>query len=147
MSADNQEYVGFWARFGATLIDTVLLCAVIWPPLYAIYGTSYWTGTEFVRGLPDLLLSWVLPAVVVIAFWVKTQATPGKMAVSARIVDADSGGKPSTKQMIGRYFGYFISTLPLGLGFLWVAFNRRKQGWHDLLAGTVVVRRKQSDPA
>ena len=78
--------------------------------------------------------------ILVILFWAKKQATPGKMAVSARIVDAETGGKPSKKQCVGRYFAYFLSAIPLGLGFLWVAFDPKKQAWHDKLAGTVVVK-------
>ena len=56
------------------------------------------------------------------------------------------GAKPSTGQLIGRYFGYYVSTIPLFLGFVWVAFDPRKQGWHDKLAGTVVVREKHRAP-
>ena len=43
-------------------------------------------------------------------------------------------------QLVIRYLGYFVSTIPLGLGLLWVGFDRRKQGWHDKMANTVVVR-------
>jgi uncharacterized RDD family membrane protein YckC len=91
----------------------------------------------------DFLISWVLPAIAVIVFWISKQATPGKMAVSARIVDATSGNPPSGGQCVGRYFAYFVSMFPLGLGLIWVAFDKRKQGWHDKLAGTVVVRSKR----
>jgi len=42
--------------------------------------------------------------------------------------------------MIGRYFGYYVSGLILALGFIWIAFDKRKQGWHDKLAGTLVIR-------
>jgi uncharacterized RDD family membrane protein YckC len=62
------------------------------------------------------------------------------MAISARIVDAKTGGKPSSGQLIARYLGYFVATLPFLLGFFWVAFDPRKQGWHDKLAHSVVVR-------
>ena len=65
------------------------------------------------------------------------------MAVSAKIVDAKTGGKPSTKQCVVRYFAYILSFIPFGLGFLWVAFDSKKQSWHDKLAGTVVVKIKQ----
>lgn len=75
------------------------------------------------------------------------QATPGKMAISARIVDAGTGGPPSTAQLVVRYLGYFVSTIPLCLGLLWVAFDPRKQGWHDKLARTVVVRPRHRGPA
>lgn len=50
--------------------------------------------------------------------------------------------RPVPVNLIGRYLGYFVSMLFLGLGCIWVAFDSRKQGWHDKLAGTVVVRRK-----
>lgn len=146
MEADELEYVGFWARFGASLIDTVLIGIVIWPLLTAFYGDAYWDGEGMVKGPMDVLLSWVFPMVAVIVFWVAKQATPGKMAVSARIVDAKTGAAPSTGQFIGRYLAYFLAGLPLGLGIFWVAFDGRKQGWHDKLAGTVVVRQRNRKP-
>ena len=61
------------------------------------------------------------------------------MLFKSVIVDANTLSAPSTSQNIIRYLGYFISFLPLGLGFLWIAFDKRKQGWHDKLAGTVVI--------
>ena len=146
MQAEELEYGGFWARVGASLIDGILLGVIIWPILTAFYGESYWSSEQFVQGPMDFLLSWVFPAVAVIVFWVLKQATPGKMAVSAKIVDAKTGGAPTTGQCIGRYFSYFLAGLPLGLGIIWVAFDARKQGWHDKLAGTVVVRQKNRQP-
>lgn len=83
--------------------------------------------------------------VAIIAFWLMKQATPGKFAISAKIVDAKTGGEPSIGQCIIRYLAYFLSTIPLCLGFIWVAFDSRKQGWHDKIAGTVVVRPKKRD--
>jgi uncharacterized RDD family membrane protein YckC len=63
------------------------------------------------------------------------------MVVSAKVVDAKTGGPLSPGQSVLRYLGYFVALFPLGLGILWVAFDARKQGWHDKLAGTLVVRR------
>jgi uncharacterized RDD family membrane protein YckC len=141
MQEDKLEYVGFWARLGASLIDTFLLLVITWPLLIAVYGWSYFNRPAgSIAGPVDFLLTWILPAVLVIACWGGKQATPGKLAISARIVDAATGKDPSLRQMIGRYFAYFVSTLPFGLGFLWIAFDRKKQGWHDKLAGTVVVK-------
>lgn len=134
------KYVGFWARVLATLIDSVLIMAITLPPLLGIYGLAYLDNKDAVNGPADILISNILPMILVILFWTKKQATPGKMAVSARIVDAETGGKPSKKQCVGRYFAYILSALPLGLGFLWVAFDSKKQAWHDKLAGTVVVK-------
>ena len=136
------EYAGFWVRVGAALIDTVLVACLTLPLLRLVYGEGYWESERFILGPADFLISYVLPAIAVIAFWVARGATPGKMAVGAQVVDARSGAKPTTGQSIGRYLGYYVSTIPLGLGLIWVAFDSRKQGWHDKLAGTVVIRRK-----
>jgi uncharacterized RDD family membrane protein YckC len=84
----------------------------------------------------------VAPAVATVLFWMYRQATPGKMALGLRVVDATTGRPASTGQLVGRYLGYYVSMIPLLLGLLWVAFDPRKQGWHDKLAHTVVVRRK-----
>ena len=147
MQEDKFEYVGFWPRVGASLIDSLLLLVVTCPLLVAIYGWSYYLGSPAgLRGTADFLLSWVLPAAAVVAFWFWKQATPGKMAISARIVDAATGKAPSSGQMVLRYLGYFVSTIPLCLGFFWIAFDRRKQGWHDKLARTVVVRPAHRGP-
>ena len=145
MHESDIEYAGFWVRVGASLIDTLLLLIITLPPLIAIYGWSYFDGetTGLIAGPADFLISWVFPAVAVILFWLRKQATPGKMAVSVRVVDAETGGPLTVGQSIGRYLAYFVSILPLVLGILWVAFESRKQGWHDKLAGTVVVRSKQ----
>jgi uncharacterized RDD family membrane protein YckC len=137
------QYVGFWARVGASLIDTVLLCIILWPVLTLVYGREYWSSSALVHGPVDLLLQWVLPPLAIIAFWIARQATPGKMAIRATIVDAATGNPLTARQAVIRYLGYYVSLLGLGLGFLWVAWDRRKQGWHDKLAGTVVVRARR----
>jgi len=74
------------------------------------------------------------------------QATPGQMLISARIVDARTGARPTPGQCIGRWLGYLPSTLCLGLGFIWIGIDARKQGWHDKLAGTVVIQERRSSP-
>lgn len=141
MQNGDVKYVGFWRRFGASLIDTVWMLLIILPLGFLVYGRDYFDAEKvgFVAGPADILISWVLPAVMVIAFWMARQATPGKMIVSAKIIDAKSGGAPSPGQLVGRYLAYYLAILPLGLGLLWVAFDSKKQGWHDKLAGTLVV--------
>ena len=141
------EYVGFWARVGASLVDSVLLLVIIVPILVGIYGWAYFDAEALIQGPADFLLSWIFPAVLIILFWLKRQATPGKDAVSAIIVDAKTGATPTTSQLVIRYLGYYVSAIPLGLGLIWVAFDARKQGWHDKMAGTVVVRRKKPTAA
>ncbi|MEI7868034.1 MAG: RDD family protein [Candidatus Methylumidiphilus sp.] len=140
------EYVGFWARVGASIIDTLLISLIILPIVTAVYGTDYWLDDTFIKGPVDFLVTWVFPTVAVVLFWIAKQATPGKMAISARIADAETGKKPSAGQLTIRYLGYYVSMIPLFLGIFWVAFDRRKQGWHDKLAGTVVVRPKCRGP-
>ena len=135
-------YAGFWVRVGATLIDSLLIVLVTMPILVSVYGSGYFSSEEIVRGKVDFLLTWVLPTVAVITFWVLKSATPGKMAFSVVIVDARTGGKLSVAQCVGRYFAYIPATLLLFLGLIWVGIDKRKQGWHDKLAGTVVIRNK-----
>ncbi len=137
---DKLEYVGFWARVGAAVIDTLLILVVTMPLLFWIYGASYLDAGGMAAGPADVMISYVFPFIATIIFWKTRQATPGKMAVRARIVDARTGDKPGTAQLIGRYFAYIPAMLPLGLGIFWVGFDPRKQGWHDKMAGTVVVR-------
>lgn len=145
-NTEELEYVGFWRRVGAAIIDTLLIMIFTIPILVAVYGTQYFSSTRLIQGPAEILVSWVLPALAVIAFWLARGATPGKMAMSARIVDAQTGGPLTPIQSVIRYLGYFVSIIPLFLGIIWVAFDRRKQGWHDKLAGTVVVRPKHGAP-
>ncbi|GGB42253.1 RDD family protein [Oceanisphaera marina] len=137
---ENKEYAGFWIRFGALLIDCILMLIVFTVPLSFIYGEQYWVGDQLLYGFWDLLLGYVAPVVATIWFWVKYLATPGKMATKLKIVDAVTGEKMSTAQAIGRYFAYIPAMLPLGLGLIWVGIDKKKQGWHDKMAGTVVIR-------
>lgn len=106
----------------------------------ALYGSAYWSGAGLIQGPVDFLLSWVAPAISVVLFWIARQATPGNMALGLRIVDAATGDKPKSGQLVRRYLGYDVAMFPLFIGILWVAFDPRQQGWHDRIAGTVVVR-------
>lgn len=142
-NTEQLEYVGFWARVGASIIDTILILLITAPITIAIYGQfSASMHGPMIRGPGDLLINYILPAVLVIGLWIKYGATPGKMALSAKIVDATTGHAPTPTQLVIRYLGYFVSLIPFGLGIFWVGFDRRKQGWHDKMANTVVIRPK-----
>ena len=133
------QYVGFWKRVLAFLIDSVILLTILLIAAVAIYGRQYIElSTQGKTLLFDILVQGVLPALAAILFWRYRGATPGKMLIGAKIVDARTLGKPSTGQLVGRYFAYIVSMFFM-LGFVWIAFDKRKQGWHDRLAGTVVV--------
>jgi uncharacterized RDD family membrane protein YckC len=51
--------------------------------------------------------------------------------------------KPTVKQSVIRYLAYYVSLIPLGLGFFWIAWDDKKQGWHDKIAGTIVIHSHQ----
>ena len=141
-SAPAPEYVGFWKRLIAFLIDVFILVVVTVPLLLAIYGRSYLKLAHEgggIAGVWDFLIQYVLPTIAVIVFWRYRGATPGKMAISARIVDAKTGRTPSTGKLVVRYFAYLVSMLPLFIGFIWIGIDRRKQGFHDKIAGTLVI--------
>jgi uncharacterized RDD family membrane protein YckC len=114
------------------------------PILFAIYGADLWVRESFVAGFWDFIFQYILPAIAVIILWICKSATPGKMLTGLIIVDAKTGEKPSIGQFIVRYLGYYVSIIPLSLGIIWVGIDKRKQGWHDKLAGTVVIKTKSS---
>ena len=151
LSTSELSYVGFWARFLSFVVDSIwamILIALIVGVGLSAPEIDLKEATDPDRAvgvllqlLPRLGLDLLLIGVAFVLFWMFRSATPGKMLVSAVIVDAKTLGKPSTGQLIGRYLAYYVSTLPLCLGFLWVAFDRRKQGWHDKIAGTLVIKK------
>jgi len=69
------------------------------------------------------------------------QATLGKMAVGIVVTD-ERGARISFGRATGRFFAKFLSMLILYVGYLMAAFTEKKQGLHDVLAGTLVVRRR-----
>ena len=68
MDVNDLEYVGFWPRVGASLLDTILICIVTFPLVTIYYGSGYWLNETLIAGPVDFLLTWVLPAVAVILF-------------------------------------------------------------------------------
>ena len=149
------RYAGFGVRLGAHLLDSLIFITILYPVLLAVYGFDYFldalgpaleplSARSLLAPGPfrpvEFVMRWVFPAVAVVLLWTYRAATPGKMIFDTRIVDARTGGRLGVRQSAIRYVAYAVAALPLGLGFLWVLFDRRKQGWHDKLAGTVVVR-------
>ncbi len=74
--------------------------------------------------------------------WIRFGATPGKLLLGLRVVNAQTFEKLTLKQAIKRFFSFILSTSPLFLGFIWASFDKRCQTWHDKIAGTVVVTSK-----
>lgn len=140
ISAEQTSYAGFWVRVQAGAIDVVLYLLVAAPVLALAYNDAYYLLGSLPYGDDiQFVTLYVLPLIASIGFWRYRSATPGKAVLSTRIVDVNTGGKPPFLKLVVRSLGYLLSMLPLGLGFLWIAWDRRKQGWHDKLAGTVVI--------
>ena len=138
-STENEvEYAGFWIRTGSAIIDTIIILIITLPLLFLIYGDAYLENEELVLGTAHFIISYMFPIMAIIIFWIYKAATPGKMAVSTKVVDAKTGANITASQSLIRYIGYYISIIPLGLGILWVGWDKRKQGWHDKIAGTVL---------
>jgi len=146
LDTEAYEYAGFWIRVLAALIDTVLVLLVTVPLVAWFYGWDVMVlGSDETFKPMRFTIEWLLPAAATLVFWRYRSATPGKLAIRARIVDARSGGTPTLVQFVVRYLGYFVSIIPFCLGLIWVGIDPRKQGFHDKLARTVVIRRK-SEP-
>lgn len=143
--SESIEYAGFWARVLATLVDTIVLVVITLPLSIAVYGNKIWESDDLFIGGWDIVINWIFPTMVIILFWCFRGATPGKMIMRMKVVDANTGQLLSVKQSIIRYIGYFISTIPLFLGFIWIGLDKKKQGWHDKMAGTFVVKLKKTD--
>ena len=132
-------YAGFWLRFAASIVDSIVAGLMLTLVATVLVGDSEVDLTN----LPAMLgtLSWQtgLTAIFIIGCWMYFAATPGKKLFNAHVVDARTFRRASAAQLLVRYLGYFVSLIPCGLGFIWIGFDRRKQGWHDKLAGTVVI--------
>jgi uncharacterized RDD family membrane protein YckC len=130
------DYAGFWARAAAFVLDGVIVTVILVPLLVLGFGIRE-VSLDPAEQWWDLIALLAIAAAV-IGFWRYCGATPGKLALGLRIVDAKSGRPPTIGRLVVRFLAYFVSA-PLYLGFLWVAIDRRKQGWHDKIAGTVVI--------
>ena len=139
------HYAGFWRRFGAWLVDAGLFGTVGATVLYGLYGEAYFEPVPPGHGTPgaytaaEVAVYHVLPFIAVVIFWVKLHGTPGKLLLGCNVVDARTGGAIGYRQAVIRCLAYIVSALPLGLGFLWIVWDERKRGFHDRLAGTLVI--------
>jgi uncharacterized RDD family membrane protein YckC len=138
LAAPRFDYAGFWQRAVALLIDWLIVVVIAMPIIVVTFGAAYFS-LDPVRRSGDLAIAALVGAIIV-GFWRYCGATPGKLAVGVRVVDAATGAPPSTLRLVIRLLCYVVSALPFYLGFLWAAFDRRKQGWHDKIAGTVVIQ-------
>ena len=121
------EYVGGMTRLGAAIIDGGIVFAIsfvlFWLPRFA-----NWVPIGFLL----LLYHWLFTGL--------RGQTPGKMAVGIKVVDVQ-GNRPTLRiAALREVLGKVISTVVLFLGFLWIDIDKQKQGWHDKIADTYVVK-------
>ena len=121
------EYVGFWRRAGAILID--------WAILFVVVILAAVTAGQ--GGLVQWLIIWM---VYFVLFTGLRGQTPGKQVWGIRVVTGDGEipgiGRAVMREVVGR----IVSAIVLLLGYIWVVFDSRKQGWHDKIGGTYVIR-------
>jgi uncharacterized RDD family membrane protein YckC len=122
------QLAGLGSRFVAQIIDGIIL-AVIGGVLATILGSELGGVLSFVIGLT---YNWY--------FWTNNKGqTPGKSVMGVRVVKTGGGGL-STADAVVRYIGYYVNTILLFLGWIWAIFDDKNQGFHDKLAGTIVVK-------
>jgi uncharacterized RDD family membrane protein YckC len=133
------EYAGFWLRLGSTLIDAVILLFLLFmlDRAFTFFIGNVFASTASIVAVS--LIAWLITVAYFVVFWVWRGQTPGKMIFGIKIIRTDSS--PVHRSCaVSRYFGYIICVLTAFIGFVWIAFDERKQGLHDKIAGTYVVK-------
>jgi uncharacterized RDD family membrane protein YckC len=143
------RYGGFWIRVVAAIVDSIILRVVV-APVGIIFGALGLAG-GIMTGVPHvglhLLGGGVTVILLVFGSWLyeafmessSYQATLGKMIFGMKVTDLH-GNRISFARATGRHFARWLSALILFIGYIMVGFTERKQGLHDLLAGTLVQR-------
>ena len=123
--APGVVFGGFWIRLVALIIDAILVGLV---------------AGVIVSATKTSALAYVIEIAYFVVCWGFFGRTIGMMLFGLRIVRNSDGGKLTWGNVILRMIGWFVAGFVLALGFIWVAFDARKRGWHDMIGGTVVIR-------
>ena len=148
------EYAGFWRRVAAYLIDVIII-SVAGGFIGGLFGGVMGAGISAsggsvedsmqtlnsVGGLIGLVIGIGYFAGLESSSW---QATVGKKALGIIVTDLN-GNRISFGRALGRYFAKILSSLILLIGYIMVAFTEKKQGLHDMLASTLVVKGKPGE--
>jgi uncharacterized RDD family membrane protein YckC len=92
-----------------------------------------------ILSLLPLAAAFVIPFAYFPYYWARSGQTPGMKTMGIRVVRDRDGGPVTSGQAILRLIGYWVSAFVFYVGFVWIFIDKRKRGWHDLIAGTVVV--------
>jgi uncharacterized RDD family membrane protein YckC len=142
------RYGGFWIRVVAAIVDGVIIRVVV-APVGMIFGGLGLAGS--MTGIPHrglaLLGGGVTAIVALFGSWLyeafmessSYQATLGKMIFGMKVTDLN-GNRISFERATGRHFAKWLSAITLFIGYIMVGLSERKQGLHDLIAGTFVLR-------
>jgi uncharacterized RDD family membrane protein YckC len=144
-SFQTPVYAGFWLRFAAYLIDTIIL-GLVFVPVGVVLGlmqaaSASSQGPDLMPGINGLinvgsiLAGWLYSSLMESSSW---QGTVGKKVVGLRVTDLD-GNRISFGKATGRYFGKILSGMICMVGFIMAAFTEKRQALHDMLAGTLVL--------
>ena len=137
--APGWAYGGFWVRTAAAIIDLAFIIVLV-AALGTVLGlveAARGGGVETAAPVASSLAT-LVPLAYFVTFWVARSQTPGMSAFNLRVLRAADGGPIYLGRAILRLGMLFVSAV-LVLGVVWVAFDRSKQGWHDRVAGTLVV--------
>ncbi len=154
------KYAGFWRRLIAYMIDGFII-SVVFIALMFIAGVAFFAGTIsggsnawMVKiGNPEIMVSytlwfWLFSTLINIAYFTyfhgSTGRTPGKMLLGLQVVSVD-GSRISFGIAFLRSVGYLVSSIVFCLGYIWIGFDKKKQGWHDKIANTVVIIKDSAD--
>lgn len=148
-TASAVHYGGFWIRFVAFIIDSIMIGVVVLPIGLMISlaiglagsavnmpGTGVKLVGFLVRGAFSVLVKWIYEASMESS---SKQATLGKMALGLKVTD-EAGLRISFARASARYFAKFLSAMIVLIGYIMAGFTARKQALHDMIAGTLVVR-------
>jgi uncharacterized RDD family membrane protein YckC len=136
-------YAGFWVRLVAAVVD--LAPIVVIAALARVPGVSASCGSgSALCDYPTHALGGVVIAgalgVYLVAAWSTMGASIGQRLLGLRVVRAADGRRVSAGRALRRYLAYLVAAAPLAAGLIWAGFDAQKQGWHDMAAGTFVVR-------
>ena len=135
--APGVAFAGPGGRLVAYIVDIIVITVAI--VLIAILGALL-TVVVPVIGIVSLILGIVLvPLAYFPYYWSSSGQTPGMKMMGIRVVRDRDGGPVTGGQAVLRLIGYWVSGAVFYLGYIWIFIDKRKRGWHDLIAGTVVV--------
>lgn len=133
-------YAGARMRLLAIAFDLMLVGLLMVASLALVMEDAWLVGLRPLLSLDVFLLIMCIPMLYFVGSWCVFSASPGKMLLSMRVVDAETRGELSSVQCLLRYVGYLINLLSFGLGAIGIFDKRKPLGWHDRLSGTMVIQ-------